>query len=420
LKRVTAGLTRVTAGYGILALVGMLSLSHLATARPQAQSATATPATSVSGDVAQIEPGHLALHTAKGDVQVTLPEGVRLLRVPPGSKDLKTAVAIAVTDINPGDRAVVLGHPGADPQTIEATRVLVLTKSDLASLHDAEIHEWQTRGIEGIVKSVDADKLEISIAAPNHPPTPGNLTHPVTVTTTDKTVLLRYAPNSIQFADARPSSLAGIKVGDQLRALGTRSDDGSQYAADKVVFGTFHNIGARVISVDTQANTVTVKSLATNKPVVVHVNADCKMHQLPDFVAQMIARLNTRGSGGPQGGGGRPPGGSAGGAGGGPPQAGGIGGGGQGGGGGMRRGGGMSNLSQALERMPSITLSDLQRDEPIVIFSTEGTSPSEVTAIYILTGVEPILAAQPKGGGEMNLGTWNLSLGGASAADSGP
>jgi hypothetical protein len=86
----------------------------------------------------------------------------------------------------------------------------------------------------------------------------------------------------------------------------------------------------------------------------------------------------------------------------------------------MRRGG-VSNLSQALEHMPVITLNDIKRGEPVVIFSSEGTNPSEVTAIYILTGVEPILAAQPKGGGEMNLGTWNLSLGGgASSGDSGP
>jgi hypothetical protein len=79
-----------------------------------------------------------------------------------------------------------------------------------------------------------------------------------------------------------------------------------------------------------------------------------------------------------------------------------------------------TNLSQALENMPAVTLSDFKRGEPVVIFSTEGTSLSEVTAIYILTGVEPILAAQPKGG-EMNLGTWNLSLGGgAGGGEGGP
>ncbi len=382
--------------------------------QPYAQTPAATPVARASGDVTRIDAGRLTVHTEKGDVQVTLPEGVKLVRVPPGSKDLKSAEPITAADIAPGDRAVVLGHLADDQQTIQATRVVVMSKSDISSFHAAEVREWQTRGIEGVVKAVDADKQEITIAAPNHPPTPGNMTHPVILTTTPKTVLLRYAPNSVQFADAKPTNLAGLKIGDQLRALGTRSDDGSHYAADKVVFGTFRNMGATVISVDAQANTLTVKNLATNKQLLVHVNADCKMHQLPEFVAQMIARLSTGApAAAPTGGqthatgeqGGAPSGGP---------------GGGPGGGGGMRRGG-MGNLSQVLDNMPAVSLNDLKRGEPIVIFSSEGSSPSEVTAIYILTGVEPILAALPKGGGEVNLGTWNLSLGGGAASgEAGP
>jgi hypothetical protein len=85
----------------------------------------------------------------------------------------------------------------------------------------------------------------------------------------------------------------------------------------------------------------------------------------------------------------------------------------------MRRGG-MGNLSQVLENMPLVKLADLKRGDPIVIFSPEGTSPSEVTAIYILTGVEPILAAQPKGGGDVNLGSWGGLLGAPSGGEGGP
>lgn len=381
--------------YVVTVLTGLLVIFALDVAAPKARGRQAAPAARVMGDVTEIQPGHLTLHTEKGDIRVDLPDGVRVLRSP----DMKTLVPATLNDIVPGDRAAVIGHMADDQKAIEATRVVVIKKADLASLHEAEVREWQTRGIEGIVKALDPTRQEITLAVPNHPPTPGNLTHPVTVTTTLQTVFMRYAPNSVQFADATKSDFAGIHVGDQLRALGEKNADASQYAGQKIVSGTFHNIGATVISVDPQANTLTVKNLATNKPVVVHTNADCRMHELPEFLAQMIARLSTGGAGGPP---------AASGA----PGGGGPGGGGPGGeGGGMRRGG-MSNISQALERMPTLTLNDIKKGEPIIIFSTEGTSPSEVTAIYILTGVEPILAAHPKGSGEMNLGSWNLSLGG--------
>jgi len=405
--------------YVVIVLAGLSLACRLAIAQAPAQNPPAAQAARATGDVTQVQPGHLTVHTGKGEVQVELPEGVKLLRVPPGSKDLASATPITINEISPGDRAVVLGHLGEDQQTIQATRVVVMSKSDLTSFHEAEVREWQTRGIEGVVKTVDPTKREITISVPNHPPTPGNLTHPVILTTTPRTLLLRYAPNSVKFADAQPSNIAGLKVGDQLRALGTLSEDGSHYATDKVVFGTFHNIGATVISVDPQANTLTVKNLATNKPIVVHANADCKMHELPEFLAQMIARLSSGGqAGGPGAGGAGSPGGSGGpgGFGGGGPSGGGGGG---GGGGGMRRAG-MSNLNQALENMPTITLNDFKRGEPIVIFSSEGTSPSEVTAIFILTGVEPILAAQPKGGSGLNLGSWNLELGGGAGGEGGP
>lgn len=369
-----------------------------------------TPAARASGDVTQVQPGQLTIHAATGDVQVMLPDGVKILRVPPGAKDLKSAVTITDTDISPGDRAVVIGRPGEQPQSINAVRVVVMSKSDLTSYHEAEVREWQTRGIEGNVKTADAGTGEVTIAVPNHPPTPGNLTHLVTVTTDPHTAILRYAPDSVKFADAKASTLQVMKVGDQVRALGTGSPDGTHYAAEKIVFGTFKNIGATVISVDPGANTLTVKDLATGKPLEVHAGPDCKMHQLSPFLAQMIARMTTGGGPGPNGSGGR----GAGSGGGAEGSSSGPG----GGGGGMHRGG-MTNLSQALENMPMISLSELKRGDPVVIFSEEGASPTEVTALFILTGVEPILAAQPKGGGEVNLGSWNLSLGGG-GSEGGP
>jgi len=81
----------------------------------------------------------------------------------------------------------------------------------------------------------------------------------------------------------------------------------------------------------------------------------------------------------------------------------------------MQRGG-PRDLQQMLDRMPTLTLSELKSGQPLIVVSTEGAKPSEVTAIAILTGVEPILAARPKGSSEMNLGPWNMSMGGGEGA----
>jgi hypothetical protein len=64
-----------------------------------------------------------------------------------------------------------------------------------------------------------------------------------------------------------------------------------------------------------------------------------------------------------------------------------------------------------LERAPALTLSELKPGDALIVVSTKGTNPSEVTAITVLAGVEPILAAQPRGGEQMDLGPWNMSMG---------
>jgi Cu/Ag efflux protein CusF len=376
----------------------------LASGRAAAQAPPANAAARVIGGVTQIARGHLTLRADNGsDVQVQLPDDVEVLRVPPGAKDLKTATKITLGDIAMGDRVLVIGHPGDGPNAINATRVMVMTKADLASLHAAEAEDWQRRGINGVVKAVDPATKQITIAVPNTPPTPGNPTHPVILTVAPDTKLLRYAPDSVNFSDAKPSAFEAIMVGDQVRGLGTKSDDGTHFALEKLVSGKFRNIGATVISVDAQAGSVTVKDLSTGKPLVVHLIADSKIRELPPMLAQRIAMLNA--PAGDAGGGGRggAPGGGGGGRGAGGP-------GGPGGGGGGQRGGGMGNVNAMIERMPTLQLTELKSSDPIIVVCTEGAKPSEVTAITILTGVEPILAARPKGG-EMNLGNWNLGTG---------
>jgi hypothetical protein len=231
----------------------------------------------------------------------------------------------------------------------------------------------------------------------------------IAIHTTSATILRRYAPDSISFDEAKPAPLDQIKPGDQLRARGARSADGSEFAAEEVVSGTFRNIAGTISAVDANANTMSVMDLITKKPFVVKITSQSQLRRLPPEIAQRIAfRLKAAATGDQAGSG-------AGGA--SAQTASGSGGGSQhpeGGAGGGRPGGGQADFQQIVNRMPAATLADFKKDEAVMIVSTEGTTSGQATAITVLGGVEPILAAAPTASQAMTLSPW--SLGGAPAA----
>lgn len=67
------------------------------------------------------------------------------------------------------------------------------------------------------------------------------------------------------------------------------------------------------------------------------------------------------------------------------------------------------DFQQMIGRLPAVTIADLQKEDAVMIVSTNG-SGSEVTAITLLGGVEPILTASPNGmSAAALLSGWNLS-----------
>ena len=96
------------------------------------------------GMVTQIKPGSLTLHSDAGpELLVTLSEGISVVRVPPGAKDLKAATPITVGDISIGDRVLVRGRVSDDQKSFLATSVIVMAKTDLEKAREAERAEWQ-------------------------------------------------------------------------------------------------------------------------------------------------------------------------------------------------------------------------------------------------------------------------------------
>src|SRR5579872_248825 len=205
-----------------------------AAAWSQAPGATSAQLIRPIGVVTKIQAGNFTLHTDAGpDLLIVLADSVSFLRVPPGSTNLNSATKISLSDISVGDRVLVRGRVSDDQKSVAAATVIVMTKSDLAGARQAESSDWQRRGIGGTVQAVNPEAKEITILAPTTPP------RSITIALPANAVLLRYAPDSVKFSDAKPGAFDQIKVGDQMRALGTKSEDGSRFTAEKMVSGTF-------------------------------------------------------------------------------------------------------------------------------------------------------------------------------------
>lgn len=386
-----------------LVLAGVLAVSPLVARAGQTASAPAT-ATRVVGSVTAISGSSVTVKPDTGaPVTFTVGEGARILETKPGAKTLAGATAVPLSGIAVGDRVLAVLQPGGDGSAATATMLVAMKQAAVAQRQQAEEADWQRRGVGGLVKSVDAAGGTVTI-------TSGSRT--ITIRTTPNTGVRRYSPDSIEFAEAQPSSLEQIEPGDQLRARGNRNADGSEVTADEIVAGTFRNIAGTVLSADAGANTVTVRDLATKKPVVIHITAESRMHKLPEEMAQSLAKHLKRDGGHEAGehsaaGAGnaeaahagnseaRPEGGQASGA---------------------QRG---EDLSQMLKETPAVAIAELHKGDAVMIVATEGT-PGSATAVTLLAGVEPILTASPSASKSMFSASWNVGGGGGGGgSDSG-
>ena len=78
----------------------------------------------------------------------------------------------------------------------------------------------------------------------------------------------------------------------------------------------------------------------------------------------------------------------------------------------MRRSAG-ADLSQMITRFPAVTLADLHKGDAVMIVASQATPDSSTaTALTVLTGVDPILTANPNGGMDLS-----MSLGGGASGE---
>lgn len=378
-------------------LTGALFISLLAMLG--AAQAQQTPASSrVIGTVASVSGNSVSVKTDAGPVvSVAVPDTANIVRTAPGSKTLTGAAKIALSDVETGDRVLML--VAGDPPTAKV--VVVNKQSDIAARQQQEQADWARRGVGGLVKSVDTAAGTVTITATDST---------LVIHTAPNTIIRRYAPDSVKFSDAQSSTLAAIQPGDQVTARGDRSGD--DVTAEEIVSGSFRNVAGTVVSTDASAGTLTVKDLVTKRTVMIKTTPDSDLRKLDPQMAQIIAvRLKAAGSGAAAPGAGAPAGAAPGGGGGQYRGQGGQGGPGAGQGGG-------NALARVLQRSPEIHVSDLHKGDAVMIVATSG-DPDSATAIRLLAGVEPMLQASASGSQSMFSSAWSGLGGGSAGGDQG-
>jgi hypothetical protein len=323
---------------------------------------------------------------------IRLADTKTLLKVPPGAKDLKSATRITSDQLATGDRVDVRGFKASDdPSKIAARSVVLMSARDLQVAHEAQAAEWQ-HATTGLVTGVNAASGEITIRER----TPQGPT-PAILHTSPQTEFMRYSPEAPGRASS--SELSQIRPGDQVQAIGDKSTNGTTITARKIYSAAFRTLNGTVISIGADGKQLTLKDLATKKPVKLVLSENTNVHKLPPELAMRLARrLNpsTRQAGPPSENGGQheaaPNRADA-------PSRGGM--------QGPRNG----DISQLIERLPKINVADLKPGDAVVVSGiATNDNNGQLDATNIIAGVEPILQSTPAGrGGEALGGDWGLS-----------
>ena len=334
----------------LCALALLASASVLTAQTPAPNPDPAITSLSVMGVVTDLKPDtrQVIVKTAAGnEVTVTLSDRTTYMRIPPGEKTKDKFVPIAATDFGVGDSVFARGRMSEDRKSMPALEFYVMSQTDIAQKRERERDEWTKRGIAGTVSSVNAATNEISVdtRTPQGP-------KPVVVAASAQTQFRRYAPDSVRFSDAKPSTFAELKVGDQLRALGTKSADGARFTPEEVVAGSFQTIGGAITEINVEKQEIKINDLQSKQAVTVVVSKDSLMKKF------------TPGAG---------------------------------------------DLQEMFDRLPTFTLQELKVGDSILISSTKGADPTRITAIAIVSGVGPLLQ-NAQGSRAVSLGA--MSLGG--------
>jgi hypothetical protein len=311
----------------------------------------------VIGEITAVDvsAGRVTIKSDSGDVTSILVNGeTTILSVPPGEQSLEKAPRISLSELNPGDRLYARYGPGADSQAAPARQLVVMSAAHIKKRQNEEKDAWQKRGISGVVISLNPKTTEITIVSPQR-----DGIKQIIVSASKVKRFRRYALESIKFSDARPSSFAELRPGDQLGALGEKNADGTALAAEEIISGGFRTVGGTVTSVSGDTGEVKIKLFGTGQPLTLVAGKNSVIRRIPAKVATLIAQravsINAKKAD-------------------------------------------TEDSQEIIERLPTIPVSELKAGDVILTASAMGNDPTRLKAINVLAGIDGIINALQRAG----------------------
>jgi hypothetical protein len=335
---------------------------------PDAAAKSAVTETLAFGEVVVVteDERQIVIKTKEGNVTALLDQRTEFKMVAPGAESLDQAQPIRLSDIHVGDTLMARGRVSDGKKAVVARQIIVMHKTAIAEKQDRDREKWRSSSLAGRMAAVNLQFREVTLTLR----TPAG-EQSVTIDVPDGVDIRRYAPNSVRFADAVPSSLREIKIGDQLRILGEKSQDGSRFIARQVISGSFRILGGPILEVDSAKSEIVIYDVATKTPVTVVINANSNLRNIP---SELVAALTQKRKGSTL-----------------DPSTSGKGGRSQ-----------PTDLLEIFDTLPRITIADLKNGRMLLISSTATSDPSRVTAVLLATGLDPLFS-HPQAPGPHNI-----------------
>jgi hypothetical protein len=298
----------------------------------------------------------ITLKTDAGpEMKIAFEGATRFLRVAPGSQDLAGAAPVALSDVSQGDRILARGR--AEGDAFLASTIIVMSRADLARKQDAERADWERRGVGGVITALDPGSRGVTIRTGK-----AESSKSAVLQLPPEAKLRRYSPDSVRFSDARACRFEDLRIGDQVKARGAAGKDGAAFVAEELVSGAFRDFAATVAAVDAARGTIDVVDLSSKARVETRVLPASLLRRLTPAAAQAVTSSGGR------------------------------------------------DLQSMIESLPPLTLAELRPGDAVVVSGTTGDDPRRLTAIAVLTGVEPLLKPSARGAPAPGIASWNLDL----------